>query len=48
MGEKEKIEEMFREELRKNMQRDRMIEFPVTVQVGKDDLPDLERWREHE
>lgn len=46
MGTEEKeIEEIFKEELAKGLDVINIAEYPVTLSVNQDALPDLERWR---
>lgn len=48
MGSEEKIDVLFREELEKCMEGEKLRTLPVTIRVEQDDVPDIERWRTHE
>lgn len=48
MESEEKIDEKFIEELAKSLEVKKLKEFPITINVQQDDIPDIERWRIHE
>lgn len=48
MGKEEKIDELFKEELANVIGTSKVIDFPISLSVETDDLPDITRWREHE
>jgi len=48
MGEEEKINELFEEELQKCMGDEKVINLPITIKVEQDEMPDIERWIAHE
>lgn len=48
MGTEEKIDEMFREEMARSLDVNEVTDFPVTISVEQDDLPNIERWRNNE
>ncbi len=48
MESEKKIEEKFIEELEKSMEVQKLKEFPITINVQQDDIPDIGRWRTHE
>lgn len=48
MESKEKVEEKLKEELRKCLEVKELEEFPITINVQRDKLPEIERWRNDE
>ncbi|MDD3140699.1 MAG: hypothetical protein PHX08_17255 [Lachnospiraceae bacterium] len=48
MESEKKIDEKFIEELEKSLELKKLKEFPITINVQQDDIPDIERWRTHE
>ena len=48
MGTEEKVKEYFQEELAKCMHIREVKEFPATLHVVEDDIPEIARWSYNE
>lgn len=48
MESEKKIEDNLKTELAKTLGIQKIIDFPITIIVQQDELPDIERWRKDE